>query len=183
METSTGNFTQLLESGALGLKREGVFTTEFSGGDLDSLIRSMLQQSEAEMKKQGIAAQINRLNVNIENGKGGVATDITASKKVGFMNPKVGISATFGLENVNGSDGQPTGRLRTTQLNVAPETLFMVIKPRDFLAPYVEGEKINETFRGVMDAEMGQRGAKVTNLSLVFTQENKLRVTAKGSAK
>lgn len=179
----SGGFNRLLEDGALGLRKDGVFTTEFSGGDLDGLIRSMLQQSEAEMKKQGIAAQINRLGVKIENGKGDVAANITASKKVGFMNPKVGISAAFGLENVNGLDGRPTGKLRTTQLDVAPETLFMVIKPRDFLAPYVEGDKINDTFKGVMDAEMGQRGARVNSLSLVFTSENKLRVTAKGSAK
>jgi len=183
METVSGGFNRLLEDGALGLKKEGTFTTEFSGGDLDGLIRSMLRQSETEMKKQGITAQINRLDVKIENGKGSVATDITASKKVGFMNPKVGISAAFGLENVNRSDGQPAGKLRTMRLDVAPETLFMIIKPRDFLAPYIEGEKINETFRSVMDTEMGQRGARVTDLNLVFTPENKLRITAKGSAR
>ena len=99
------------------------------------------------------------------------------------MNPKVGITAAFGLENVSGPDGAASGRLRTTRLEVAPETLFMVVRPREFLAPYVEGEKINDTFRSVMSAEMDRRGAKISDLSLVFTPENKLRITAKGSSK
>ena len=183
METGPAGFTQLLENGALGLKKDGVFTTEFSDRDLDSLVRSMLKQSEGDMKKQGVSAQIDALNVKIENGKGSVSTSIIASKKVGIMNPRVGISAAFGLENVPGSDGQPSGRLRTTRLNVTPETLFMVVRPREFLAPYVEGEKINDTFRSVMSAEMDRRGAKISDLSLVLTPENKLRITAKGSSK
>ena len=183
METAPTGFTQLLENGALGLKKEGTFTTEFSARDLDGLMRSMLQQSEAEMKKQGVSAQINALNVRIENGKGSVSTEITASKKVGFLNPRVNISAGFGLENVNGSDGQPSGKLRTTRLEVVPETLFMVVKPKDFLAPFIEGEKVNQTFKDVMSAEMDRRGAKIIDLNLAFNSENRLKITAKGTSK
>jgi len=183
METGPTGFTQLLENGALGLKKDGVFTIEFSDRDLDSLMRSMLKQSEGEMKKQGVSALIDALNVRIENGRGSVSTSITASKKVGFMNPQVGVSAAFGLENVPGPGGQPSGRLRTTRLNVTPETLFMVVKPREFLAPHIEGEKINNTFRSAMEAEMGRRGAKITGLNLEFTPDNKLKIVATGSAK
>src|SRR5688572_23832339 len=127
MEIGPNGFAQLLENGALGLKKDGVFTTEFSSRDLDSLMRSMLKQSEDEMKKQGVSAQIDDLRVGIEGGKGKVSTSITASKKVGFMNPSVGITAAFGMENIPGSDGQPSGRLKTTELQVLPETLFMVV--------------------------------------------------------
>ncbi len=183
MEVPVTDFLKILESGAMELKAGRPFSTEFSDKDLDKLMRSMLSQSEAEMKKQGVSAQINRLNVNISGGKGMVETSITASKKVGFLNPSVEITAKFGLENEVNSDNKPTGRLKTAQLEVMPETLFMVVKPMDFLAPHVAGDKINTTFKQVMDAEMNKRGAKINDLKLEFTAENKLRIEAKGFSK
>ncbi|EKE05726.1 MAG: hypothetical protein ACD_19C00182G0054 [uncultured bacterium] len=177
------SFVALLENGAMELKKDGVFTTEFSSSDLDKLMRSMLKQSEDEMRKQGVTATINRLSVNINNGKGKVETEINASKKVGFLNPSVNISATFGLENEVNTEGKPTGKLKTAQLEVLPETLFMVVRPMDFLAPYVGGDKINATFKQVMDIEMGKRGAKVNEIKLEFTPENRLKIEAKGSSK
>ncbi len=59
----------------------------------------------------------------------------------------------------------------------------MVVKPMDFLAPHVAGDKINTTFKQVMDAEMNKRGAKINDLKLEFTAENKLRIEAKGFSK
>ena len=182
MEVVTG-FTQLLENGAMGLKKEGSFTTEFTARDLDGLMRSILEESKAEMKKKGVAAQINTLKVAIENGMGSVATEITATKKVVLVNIPADISASFGLENEPDAEGKPSGRLKTTRLEVIPETLFGVINPKDFLAPYVEGGNINNTFKNAMDTEMGKRGARVSSLSLAFTPENKLKITAKGSSK
>ena len=178
-----GGFLQLLESGAAELKDKGSFTVELSPEDLEQTMRQVVAQSEAEMKKQGVSAQIDKLGVQIADGKGQVSTAVTASKKVGFMNPKVGINASFGLENVTNQQGQSTGRLRTTQLEVQPETLFMVVKPRSFLAPYVEGENINNTFKTVLDAEMQNRGARINTLNLAFTPQNTLRVDVSGSRK
>lgn len=144
-------------------------------------MRQVVAQSEAEMKKQGVTAQIDRLSVRIVSGKGEVSTTVTASKKVGFLKPKVDIRASFGLENITNKEGIPTGRLRTTYLEVQPETLFMVVKPKTFLAPYVEGENINGTFRSVLDNEMQNRGARINWLGFAFTSRNTLRVVAKGS--
>lgn len=176
-------FLQLLESGALELRNKGSFTTEFSPKDLEQMMRQVVAQSEEEMKKRGVTARIDKLNVQIANGKGKVETGITASKKVGFMNPKVGITAKFELENVVDDTIQPTGRLKTTDLEVAPETLFMVVKPKDFLAPRVEGEKINDTFRTVLDGAMQLRGARISGLKLAFTPENRLRIEVQGGKK
>lgn len=179
----SGGFNQLLGQVALELKNKGSSTIELSPKELEQLMRQVVAQFEDGMKKQGTAAQIDRLNVQIANGKGGVDTAITASKKMGFLNPRVGITAKFGLENVVDNNGQPTGRLQTTHLDVAPETLFMVIKPKDFLAPYVEGEKINDTFKVVLDAQMQLNGARVNSSKLLFTPENKLQVEVQGSKK
>lgn len=173
-------FLQLLESGAKELKAKGTFTVELGADDLAQMMRQVVAQSEGEMKKQGIAAQINKLNVKIQNGKGEVSTAVTASKKVGFVAPKVNITADFGVENVNDGNGSPTGRIRTNRLVVAPETLFMVIKPKDFLNPYIEGEKINDTFKQVLGTEPQTRGATLKDLKLTFTPENKLRLEAAG---
>ncbi len=185
MEQRNGveGFLQLLESGAAELKEKGNFTIELSPEDLEQTMRQVVAQSEAEMKKQGISAQIYKLSVKIANGKGEVQTAVTASKKVGFMHPKVEINASFGLENVNDPSGKSTGRLRTTQLQVQPETLFMVVKPRSFLAPYIEGENINGTFRNVLDAEMQSRGARINGFNLAFTSQNTLRIDINGSRK
>lgn len=174
-------FLQLLESGATELKGKGNFTVELSSTDLEQTMRQVVAQSEAAMKKQGVTAQIDRLSVQITGGRGEVAAAVTASKKVGFLNPKVGINATFGLENLVNQSGNPTGRLRTTHLEVVPETLFMVVKPKNFLSPYVEGENINTAFRSVLDAEMQTRGAKISSMDLAFTPRNTLRIAATGS--
>lgn len=176
-----GGFLQLLESSATKLKSEGSFTIELSSADMEQTMRQVMAQSESAMKKQGVTAQIDRLGVQIAGGKGEVSTAVTASKKVGFLSPKVGISASFGLENVLDSAGNPMGRLRTTHLEVAPETLFMVVKPRTFLAPHVEGENINNAFRFVLDTEMQKRGAVIEGLNLAFTPQNTLKIAAVGS--
>lgn len=176
-------FLQLLESGALELRNKGSFTTELTPKDLEQMMRQVVAQSEGEMKKKGVTAQINSLSVQITNGKGGVVTAVKASKKVGFVTPKVDINARFVMENVVDGNRQPTGRLKTTNLEVTPETLFMVIKPKSFLDPHVAGEKINDTFRIVLDTEMQKRGACVSGLRLMFTPENKLRVEVQGSKK
>lgn len=176
-----GGFLQLLESGATELRDKGSFTVELSPKDVEQTMRQIVAQSEAEMKRQGVTAQIDRLGVKIASSKGEVSTAVTASKKVGFMNPKVVITAAFGLENVTDKEGQPLGRLRTTHLEVAPETLFIAVRPRTFLAPYVEGEKINDTFRTVLDQEMQKRGARINSLNLAFTSANTLRVEVSGS--
>lgn len=183
MERRSGpsGFLQILESGATELRNTGSFTVELSSADLEQTMRQVVVQSEADMKKQGISAQIEQLRVQIAAERGQVQATVTASKKVGFLNPKVCITASFGLENVTDQTGQPTGRLRTTQLDVQPETLFMVIKPRTSLAPYVEGEKINDTFRTVLDTEMQKRGARIRTLNLAFTPQNTLRVEVNGS--
>ncbi len=172
---------QLLESSAAELKDKGSFAVELSPMDLEQTMRQVVAQSEVAMKKQGVAAQIDRLAVQITGGKGEVSTAVTASKKVGFMNPKVSISASFGLENVIDNESKPTGRLNTTHLAVQPETLFMVVKPRSFLAPYVEGENINNAFRSVLDTEMQNRGAKINSMNLAFTPQNTLRIAVIGS--
>lgn len=181
LRNGPSGFLQLLESGAAELKDKGNFSVELSPQELEQTMRQVVAQSEAEMKKQGVTASIDQLAVQIAEGKGQVQTAVTASKKVGFVSPKVGIKASFGLENVNDQSGQSTGRLRTTQLEVQPETLFMVVKPRSFLAPYVENENINGTFRDVLDAEMQARGAKINTLNLAFTPQNTLKVDVSGS--
>src|SRR3990172_8790011 len=185
MEQKLGvnGFLQLLESSATELKDKASFTVELSTTEMEQTMRQILAQSEDAMKKQGVTAQIDRLGVQIAGGRGEVSTAVTASKKVGFMNPKVGISASFGLENKLDQAGNPTGRLITTHLEVQPETLFMVVKPRSFLAPHIDGENVNNAFRSVLDAEMQRRGANINGMGLAFTPRNTLRIAVTGSRK
>lgn len=185
MEQRTGvsGFLQLLESGAAQLRTEGNFTVELSPIDVEQIMRQVVAQSDEAMKKKGVAAKIDNLGVQIDQGRGAVSTTVTASKKVGFLNPSATIDASFGIENVTDQDGNPTGRLITTRLNVQPETLFMVVKPKDFLAPYIEGENINNAFRSVLETEMQNRGAKINGMNLAFTPQNALRIAVTGSRK
>ncbi|MDO8577138.1 MAG: hypothetical protein Q7R82_02225 [Candidatus Daviesbacteria bacterium] len=176
-----GGFLQLLESSAAQLRKEGSFTIELSPADLEQTMRQVVAQSEEAMKKKGVAAKIDSLGVQINDGRGAVSITVTASKKVGFLNPSVSINATFGMENITDPAGNPTGRLRTTRLEVQPETLFMVVKPKDFLAPHIDGENVNNAFRSVLDSEMQRRGAMINNMDLAFTQGNTLKIAVTGS--
>lgn len=185
METVSGlsSFLQILESGATELKGKGSFTVELSPQDVEQTMRQVVAQSEEAMKKREVKARIDRLKVQIANNVGEVDTDITASKKVLWGWPEVGVTAKFGIENVVNASQQPTGRLRTTHLEVVPETLFGIFTPRDSLAPYVEGENINGSFKSVLDAEMQKRGARISSLNLAFTPQNTLKVEVNGSRK
>jgi len=174
---------QLLESGAAQLRKEGSFTVELSPGDLEQTMRQVVAQSEEAMKKKGVAAKIDNLGVQINDGRGAVITRVTASKKVAFLNPSSTIDASFSIENVTDQTGNPTGQLRTTHLEVQPETLFVVIKPKDFLAPHIDGENVNNAFKSVLDAEMQRRGARINSMDMAFTQDNTLKIAVTGSGK
>lgn len=178
-----GGFLQILESGATELKDKKRFDIEFSPEDLEQIMRQVVAQSEEAMKKKEVKARIDRLKVQIANSVGEVNTDITASKKVLWGWPEAGITAKFGIENVVDSSQQPVGRLRTTHLEVAPETLFGIFTPKDSLAPYVDGEKINDAFKLVLNVEMQKRGATINSLNLTFTPRNTLRVEVSGGRK
>lgn len=175
-------FNALLEAGATELRKAGTFSVELSSGDLEQMMRQILAQSEEAMQGKGITAKIKELGVRISHGTSGIGTGevhakVAASKKVGFLNPGVTITADFALEN----DGQNPGFLKTARLVVNPNRLFGVVEPMPFLAPYVE--KINPTFQGVLAREMDKRGATVDGMQLAFTERDTLKVDLQGTAK
>ncbi len=167
--------------GAERLKKEGSFTTELSADDVAQMMRQALIQMREVMEKKGVSAQIKRLVVGINNGEGSVEADIAASKRVTIINVPAKIFAKFGLVNELDDKRQPTGRLLTSRLEVDPESLYGIVRPIEFLTPYVGGDKINKTFAEVLAREMKKRNAKITGISLMFTPGNKLRVRVQGN--
>ena len=174
------DFETMLDAGASELRQSGTFSTELSAGDLDEMMRQVVGQFDDEMKKNQMRADIKELDVRITNGKGEVVTRIEAAKKLGPFWKKETIRANFAFENVL-EDSRPSGRLRTTKLSVQPETLYLVIRPKDYVEPYIEGTNLNESIRRVLESEMRARGARLSDLALMMTME-KLRIDAQGAS-
>ncbi len=184
-ERPKSDFEKMLDTWAEKLKTEGKLGVNLPTQWMERMVYEIVELSRGDMTKQGVAARINTLRVTINQGKASAETTVSASKDMGlFGTHTVDIAAKFGLENVLGPDGKPAGRLRTTYLNVTPESLFGgFVKPKEFLAPQVEGAKINDAFWVLLSKEMGTRGATATNFSLELTSTNMLHVGVFGGPK
>lgn len=170
----------LLNTAAMGLRSKGEFSSEFSSRDWEQMVRKMVEQSGDLMKANGVTATINQLNVAIRNGAAEARTVVVGSKKIGFMNASATITAEFQMANVL-AGGQPSGELETTRLNVSPENLFGLVRPRKFLAPYLEGKNVNKTLRELLGTEMQKRRASFNSVRFSFTPENTLRIDLKAN--
>ncbi len=163
--------------GADRLKEKGSFTTELSATDVTELVYQVLDLMKEEIKKKiGFSAEIIHLLAEIDEMHGYVDTIIKV--KVPILNPE--FNARFGMFNELGQDRNPTGRLLTTKLQVKP-AIYARKDIKGLVADYVEGDKINDSFKTALNSLMQKRGAKVQGVSMAFTPGNKLRVRVEGS--
>lgn len=172
--------TALLDNAALEVKKRGGYAVELNADQLRQLMFQVFVQSEKTMKDQGISAVVNALTVKIAEGRGEVSTVVTASKRIGFLNPSAQIRADFALTNIVDREQKPTGELETVRLVVTPQKLFGLIEPLQFLEPHLGGTNINPTIDNLLAAEMQRRGVFVTDRRKLFTPSSVLRVEVTG---
>ena len=180
---SKGDFKALLDEGAEILKEEGSFVTEFAPEDVEQVMRQVIVTDEIKglMEAKGVRAEVESLDVQINDAKGKVKAAVPVSKK--FMLAYAHVATediNFALSNEEGEEG-PTGRLLTSNLKVVPEKILWV-KVKEQIEKHIAGDKINDSFKKVLDSQMVTRGAKVEGIALEFTPANKLRVRVVGGS-